>query len=451
MLHRVSPANPPVRCAGVAGTALLAAMPAALAAQAIPSPPPGFAAPAVFVEASFGGSVRGCVDAPPHGVVAALRNVVELRPDLVQRTAILTLATGIDVAFVAIDPFTGRVLAGELASGRVHSVDPATLATASFGGVANTFDAIAIGADELLVSANPTWPAPGAASGVWHLGAGRAPRELLRLIGPSGPLAIDADGNLLVAEIGAVVPPPPGAVRLLRVRGAALQRALGGGAALSMNDIDAIGGGWNGAYDLAVDDLNRVHVSDPASSVVLHSAPGAFTPTGTTIDVGAAYSGLHLQFAAHAGAPFRPFQPPEHAPALFIGASNWVRYELLRLEPARPQLDVQPGPAVGPGPLQLAVHAGPASGFALLAATFGGAVPERVVASLEGVPIWLALPFGAPIAVQGFALDAGGNGGLALLHPGGFFATVDFQAVALGAPGSAAFGSTPLQSVLLLP
>ena len=70
---------------------------------------------------------------------------------------------------------------------------------------------------EVIVSANPLWPAANADTGLWHVGPHGLPREVLRLSGPSGPVLFDAAGNLLVAELGRVIPPPVGAVRRLEL------------------------------------------------------------------------------------------------------------------------------------------------------------------------------------------------------------------------------------------
>ena len=98
-----------------------------------------------------------------------------------------------------------------------------------------------------------------------------------------------------------------------------------------------------------------------------------------------------------------------------------------------------------------AVRDAPPLGIALLAASLAAPVPEYVATTIAGVPLWWALPGAAPVAVQLLRLDAAGRASAPFTNPGGYAASVCFQAAVLGASGSFDLGSTPLLTVSLLP
>jgi len=370
-----------------------------------------------------------------------------------QRTAasrlLLELAVGDDIAFLA--PVAGgRFAAGALRRGDVRLVDPDLGHVGTFHGVPNAFDAVAIGND-LLVVANPLWPQAGAHSGVWLLGPGRTPRELMPLVGPSAPLVLLANGDLVVGELGPVVPPPPGAARLLRVPANRISAALAG-ATLSMADVSAIGTGFTGLFDLAVDDQQRLHATDPATGVVVHTAPGGLTPTGTTLDVGAGRFALTLQYVPHAFAPFRGYQPPHEAPRMAVGTSDFATsYEWRHLRPARPEATVATGTTINVGPFAVDVTGAPPLGFVLALASPPNPGPEALVATLDGTPLWLALQLGSTFLITATTAAANGTATLLLHNPGGTPGRIDLQVVGVDPSGSGHLGSSHLVRLDLLP
>jgi hypothetical protein len=296
---------------------LLALAGVTIAAQGVP---PGFALTTAIEETVRAPRVRA-VGFGADGYLVAVDRVLELHRAGAAPRPLWRLPAGEDFAFV-LATGTGAVF-GELHGGRVRSLDLATVTvTATFPGVRNAFDVALLPGGDALVTANPTWPAAGARSGVWLVGPGRAPREILPLSGPSSALAFAANGDLVVGELGPAVPPPPGAARLLRFPPGLVQQAIAGGV-LSTAQASAIGTGLGGIYDLAFDDLGRLHVTDPMSSTVRHCPAGSLQPSGITVDLGPGRCALQLAFVAHPSAPFRGYQPPEHAPALLVSHSDF--------------------------------------------------------------------------------------------------------------------------------
>ncbi|MBX3462071.1 MAG: hypothetical protein KF830_02795 [Planctomycetes bacterium] len=414
------------------------------------APPLGWGVSATFSETAQPLQVRALLqwDARQH-VVAVAHEVYLLGG---QRTArsrpVLDLGASDDVAFLAPYP-GGLVAAGSLVSAVVWVLDPRLGAITSFPGVRNAFDAIALGAD-LLVSANPLWPQGGAQSGVWLVGPGRTPREILPLVGPSAPLLLRANGDLVVGELGSLVPPPAGTARLLQVPALRVAAAMAG-ATLSMADVASVGSGFDGFYDLTEDDAGRIHATDPMRSRVVHTAPGGLVPVGTTIDLGPGAYALGLQFVPLPSAPFRGFQPADTAPRLAVGSTDYATHFTWRqMHAARPRL--QPtATAVPPGPFPIDLANAPPQGLALVLASLAGSGGETVVATLGGIPLWLGLdPLAAiPLATGVVALD--GSAHLVAPNPGGQSIDIDVQVLAWDAFGTGDLGTTAPRRLHLLP
>lgn len=356
-----------------------------------------------------------------------------------------------DFAFLAQERGAGgRVLAAGLHTGLVRCLDASSgQQVATYAGVANAFDAEPLANGTLLLSANPTWPAAGANSGIWLVGPGLAPRLLLQLSGPSGPLVQLGNGDLIVGELGPMVPPPPGAARLLRFPAALVQQALAGGT-LTTADAVQSGNGYAGLYDLVADDEGRLLVSDPASGVVVHTAPGGLTPVGAWFDAGPGRFVATLQRHDRGSAPLAAFQPYERAPFVLVAATDYTsRLEVFACGPQRPLAALSPSPVVAVGTSQHTVNAAPPLGVGLVLASLSAPVPEQAIAWLGGTPLWFGLDGNDDVPLAPFALDAQGRASVPIVNPGGIAADLHFQTVVF-APGSGAVASTlPLTAHLL--
>ncbi len=182
-------------------------------------------------------------------------------------------AAGDTLATVVAGNLTRTVYAIDLRSGRIAALpmDPGPKRLRK--GVSQTFDLVEHPSGALLVSANPDWPAPSAANGVWAIDTDPRvrPREIIQLRGPSGPLLLDRAGDLVVIEI---LPPPSGGTRLLLFREAQLSGALTPGAApLTSANAVLLQAGLPGGYDLAEDARGGILVTNPASGALLCTTP----------------------------------------------------------------------------------------------------------------------------------------------------------------------------------
>lgn len=430
--------------------AVAMALAPALTAQT-PTLLPGFELTAAFAELAQPAQVRCTLQWQDKDHLVAIgaqlfRCGAQRDPTL---PPLLDLGAGEDIAFVARLP--GDLLAiGALRGGKVLVLDPDHGTVGTWTGVANTYAAVAVGND-LFVNANPLWPLSGAHAGLWLVGPGRTPREVLPLVGPSAPLAVRPNGDLAVGELGPTVPPPPGAARVLRIAAVRVAAALGG-ATLSMADVSGIGSGWSSLFGLAVDDLDRLHASDAGGSAVVHSDPGGLTPTGVTVDVGAGRFVLGLQYLPTASAPFRGYQPEDRAPQLAIASSDFATsftWQLLRARRPRTTLP-SGGSGVAAGPFAVTLDDAPANGLACAWAAPAPSGPEIVVGQLGGTPLWLGLPLATAFLVTASATDAAGAASLAMHNPGGATADFDLQILALD-PAHLDVGTTAPLHLHLLP
>lgn len=422
-------------------------------AQSSPTLAPGYAARRHFAAQALVPFVRRVLVAQTGKTFVAITNQVFVTQ--------LTLPAGQlprlrlpneDVAFLAEERgANGRVLAGGLHTGLVRCLDANSgQLLAIYPGVANAFDAEPLVNGDLLLSANPTWPAGGSNSGLWLAGPGRTPRLLLQLSGPSGPLVVLGNGDLVVGELGPIVPPPPGAARLLRFPAAVVQQALAGGT-LTTADAVTTGNGFGGIYDLAADDEGRLLVSDPASSIVVHTAPGGLTPVGTWFDAGPGRFVTSLQRQDRGSAPLAAFQPYEHAPSVLATTTDYTSLlEAYACGPQRPLASLSPSSFVAVGNSTHAVHRAPPLGVGLVLASLQPLQPEQAIAWFGGTPLWLGLDANGLVPFTGFALDAQGGANVPIVNPGGIAADLHFQTVVF-APGSGAIASTSPLTAHLLP
>ncbi|GAB4142959.1 MAG: hypothetical protein Fur0037_10390 [Planctomycetota bacterium] len=414
----------------------------------------GFAAETVFLETSRPLLVRGfAYDRYSGSWFEAVDNTVFRRPDPSTWLTVHSFPLPDSVGAIRAFEGNGHVLFTSLATGTVFDHDPLSGSTVSFRGVPNAFDIAIDAAGRILLAANPAWPAPGSSGGIWHVAAGIAPRQILSLSGPSGPICFDLQGNLIAAEIGTVVPPPPGAVRLLRFPAARVSAVLSGAASgLTPADADLVAPGYDGAYGLAADDAGRIHVTDAGSANVLRTAPFTLTPEPSP-ELSLPGFGLGIQFVSSFGDPWRrmlAYQPDDETSVLLVASSDFSSdYRVARLHPRRPRLS---GPtAAAAGPLLLRCSGAPANSLVLFGLSLPRTIPESVVAFADGTPLWLGLDAGTASVPLYAVADASGSAAVTLRNPGGVPASLFAQALALGPSGSGAHGTSSVLAFSLLP
>ena len=419
---------------------LLPALPTALLpaqAATIPALPPSsriagmFARPA-FVELDRPVLVRAALT-DGHGMLLAVGGRLLRHDGHAPVPGSLQVDLAHDIAFLA-RAASGNVLAGTL-TGEVLELDRKTMRPiAEWPGLANTFDVVPLPNGDLLATANPQWPATNAGTGVYHLSPHQPPRRILRLVGPSGPLTLLPNGDLVVAELGPVVPPPAGAAKLLRIPAARVTAALAG-AVLGRPDIAEVGAGYDGLYDLVADGTGRLLSTNPATGRITASHRDGLAADGTWIDLGTGRFATHLQMTGNATATLHPYQPAGRAAQLLISTSNYASfYEIVRVGPRRPQLRASPVDHAPPGPVTLSLRNAPPNGLLLWLASATPSVDDFAALTLDDTPIWLGLaPTDVVVAGAG-AVDAAGLASMTFTNPG-LDARIDWQAFAWSLEG----------------
>ncbi|MCA8943268.1 MAG: hypothetical protein KDB80_11965 [Planctomycetes bacterium] len=319
---------------------------------------------------------------------------------------------------------------------------------------ANAFDLAPAPSGELLVTANPLFPAPNAATGVWlvdPLGSTNH-REIVRLTGPSGPLAFDpANGDLLVAVIPYTLPPPPGSVQLLRFASATIQQALAQPGATALTAADAISSlALDGAYDMTFDDLGHVYVSDVNQRTIWRTERGAQTLEPAPFVAGGTDDVTSLQFVSFGQGSFRAFQPASGG-TLFVGtAPSPARVGFAAVEPARPSLSTSVASPIPLGGYDLRLRGLPIHTHGWLCISARPLVAEIPVLSFDDRPLWFGLDLTAPVIAAPVALDPNGDATLTFQNLGAGI-TVSLQVLGLDSAGVPALVSSNTLRLQLLP
>ena len=445
-------ASPPPVARGLVRSALCAALVASphasLPAQEPVRPRAGFAESIVFNDPSTAffssGFAFGLGEQDLFVPVAnTLRRVDPRRPDVFTEPIVLPI--GQAFGLVAAPRLAFAVWATEFQTSTLFRVDLLTGAITSRPLPANAFDLVREPiSGEILVNANPDFPLPGARTGVWLVdpAGGHAHREVVRLSGPSGPLAFDPlTGDLVVAEIPQQVPPAPGSVRLLRFAAHAVQArcvAGGGSAPPALVPADAIEvvAGLDGAFDLAFEpDTGTFYLSDVNHGLIHRGAAGSLALEPTPFAGPAGDQITTLAFSAFASAPFAAYGRPADDTALYVlGVTSSRGAAVHAVRPARPRLDATPGIEVAPGPFAIALSGLPAAAASWLLISVGPPTAGELALPLTpNRPLWLGIDPGAPLLLAPTVTDGTGAATFSFTHSAGGPFEFTLQALAFDA------------------
>lgn len=366
-----------------------------------------------------------------------------------QPKAILQLPSPVFWSFtIRTDP--GHVLFGENSTGALWLVPLAgPVPTAPLCTVPFNYDAALLSPGAVVVSMRPAGFSGGTDLLVIDLAT--AQRWVLASIpGPSGPVAIAANGDLFYATASSLFPTPPGLTSILRFPRATIDQAILDRRRLSAGDAIVVRSGLDAASDLCFDDDDDLLFADWMNNTIgeLNDATGSSPSLGAPL---AAYGALPgaamLQFAGAGGSGvFEPFQPARGT--LYVHETDYFSTSSIRaLRAARPELTVPPATPVPSGPFALLVGHAPANAFGLLAMAIGAAGPDVALTlpGSEGPLVWN--PTSAAAVFVPFVVDAAGNATIATTNPGFSPATaVTVQAAFVGANGAlASTAPSPLQ------
>lgn len=369
------------------------------------------------------------------------------------RRIVAWFSPGEQIGDLCVDPRDDRIWLTNFTTDGLYVFEPRTTTLRAMGSAPHNAFALAVdpASGTLLASANPLWPAPGAAAGIWAVGLGGTQhRELVRCSGPSGPIALGPTGELVYATQGTVFPPPPGQTDLLRLSPVQLAQVLAGGARLQQSDLQLVSRGLDGAYDLAIDARGYAYVTDPNRGQVqrVSLTTGVIDPIPALRTGGVATTDLSL-VAGGAGRVFAPFQPAEGG-ALFVTVPDWnaIRTDIVRVRPQRPELHAYPGLPLPRGAARLELSGAVPNAACALFVSVLAPVPEYQALRLHGLPVWAALDAGFPWLLWPASSDAAGVATFGFRHeaPGAF--PLSAQALSLT---STAHGTSACLVITFLP
>ena len=396
-------------------------------------PAPGFSSRVLL--ALKGGPFSGGMDVLPGGDLVFFQGNRLFRWNGNKTVLLHAFPAGTTGAFVRS---TARgVFAAESTRGGVYRLDLLSGKAVLVASVKYPFDLAQAPWGGLYLSANPGWGGQGGGNRIYLLDPVRGKvDEIVRLQGPSGPLAFDAKGNLYYATQSSTYPTPPGAVRVLRWPAARVRAASGPGY-LTPKDASVVWNKLDGAYGMVLDRFGRIYLTDPRKGVLLQLDPEKkrkrlllqappFSWTGYTC----------LRLAGEKGpAALDPWQPPGGG-RLILAASDFLSFSaFLEVTPSRPVLASTPWPAVPPGNLSLDLSKGPDSSPGILLLSPLGVYPEVGLPLGERAPLFLGvLPHPWMLA---FPVKTGAKGAfsLNLAYPGGGPLAVYGQVLFPGGPG----------------
>jgi hypothetical protein len=339
---------------------------------------------------------------------------------------------------LAIAPDESVALVGESSNGDLFRVDLASGGAVPIANLNFNFAAAFESPSSALVSAASGLVGSGSEVSRVEVQTGLV-TPLVAVPGASGPLAIDSQGNLLLATSSSSFPAPLGSSDVYLF----LSSQLTGSPPLTAAQGLQIGSGFDGASALAYDPaLGQIFLAENnfgSGTNRIRLVAGAASQSPTLFE-GPSFGWLGIQgfVPGTGGAQFGAFQPASGG-RLILTSTDFFSYDdRLALEPARPVLSASGPGASGPGPFSLDLDAGPAFGLCLLAYGPSGSVgPELPFLGL-GQPLLLGLALGsAALFPAAFGLDGNGHLSLSFQNGGGLTGALSIQALCFGSTGLA--------------
>ena len=328
-------------------------------------------------------------------------------------------AVAVFPSFVALQPDNSTLLFGESSNGGlwefVLPAGPATLlATAAFN-----YDATFDGAGHAIVSAATCGFGCGNSLLSVDLSTGTT-TVLGSVAGPSGPVAMNAAGDLYYGTQSPLFPAPAGAFSVQRW--SAAQVAAG-----SLSDANAVTliAGLDGVGDVSIDtrsgDLLVVEgIFGGLSRVRLHRGDGALKSVlASSTDYLDGSRGVGLRTSAGTTAAMQPFAP---AGSVYAYAASDFSTGVMRVQtivPVQPQLSVSGPGASGAGIATLSVAGGiPFATAVLISAPASAWSSTNTITALPWFQLHSGLQLNAVRRSGIVQLDANGNGSLGISNPG---------------------------------
>jgi hypothetical protein len=261
--------------------------------------------------------------------------------------------------------------------------------------------------------------------------------------GPSGPVAIAANGDTFYATVADGFSPPPAETEILRWSYA---QVLAGGP-LDESTAALVGSGFDGGASLAIEPRKgALYLAENHWQIGVHRivrVRGNAAASLVVVDSAASWLG-GLRFHDHGGAAIFEAYQPEGGVELAYTSTDFFSYDdVVRCTPARPQISFS-GPGVGGiGQVDVTCTGGVPNGVAYLTYCPHGAVasfetPYRIPRFLHHTPFDLSQTLRVPLVLPA---DASGTASYSFFNDGSLQGLYGYQFL-VGTSSAAFVGSS---------
>ncbi|QDU85218.1 hypothetical protein Pla163_23460 [Planctomycetes bacterium Pla163] len=333
-------------------------------------------------------------------------------------------------SFMLVDPSETFVVLGESSTQNLYRIELAGGGTTVLANLPNNYDAVRESATTIVVSAASSGFS--ADNEVWRVHTTTGVATLLAtIVGPSGPVAMDAAGDLYYGTVGTSFPAPAGSSDILRFDAADLT----GAPVLDASDATVFGAGFDGAGDLVCDAATgNVYLAEndffDGSNIVFQVGPTR--ALSLAVVDGAIFNAIGgLEFSAGTSpAAFAPFQPAFGGTLRYTTTDFFSTFERTQVEPARPEVNLV-GPGVsGPGVFSVQLSEAPKNGVAVF--VFGVQslyTPLELPFLFGGAPVFSGIDVGTAIIGPIVGTSASGTAQLNYTNDGTLGGTAVIQAI----------------------
>lgn len=340
---------------------------------------------------------------------------------------IVTLPDFVYPSFLLADPAEEFVLLGESSNGDLINIDLTFPSPLTIGNVPFNYAAVFLDAHHVLVSAASQGFGNGTQIYRVETGSGHL-EQIAQVAGASGPVAVDAGGNVFYGLASDQFPSPPGSSSILMWTAA----QANSGDVLTEADAVVVEAGLSGAAALAYDPfrdrmylaendfgtgVNRIRiVNGGANAVLLDGTPGNTIST--------------FEFRGGDGlAELRPYQP--EAASLLYNTTDFFSVFARRSLHARRPVATCTGPGTfGAGVFDIGFHDAPPGGYAVVYYNLRSTMPGTELVLPFRFPFFFGLSLTQLGRVTGsIAADASGVGSASFVNPGGLEGLFGIQLV----------------------
>lgn len=395
------------------------------------------ALPALALDTSPAGYELSALPYPAAGSVATLSNgdfVVfdglsidryDAAGNLLQN--LHTLPGSVFTSFAIVDPTESFVVFGESSNGEIFKIDLATSTKTSLTNLTFNYDAQFETGTTIIVSAAAG--GFGAPNEIHRLDTDTGATTLLATAsGPSGPVSLDAAGNLYYANVAFGV---PGSTNVYRFDAADLT----GAPVLSEVDGTVISSGFDGAGDMVCDqatgDLFLSENNFSSGSNIVFRV-GATRATSEQVVNGTTFFTIgNLEFdSATGGAAFSPYQPDFGGSLRYTTTDFFSTDDRNQVRPARPEVALSGPGAIGSGPFAVNLTEAPSNGVAVF--VFGAQSlynPVEIAFNFGGAPVLSGFDIGTTIIGPIVGTNAAGAASLNFFNNGTLGGSAVIQAI----------------------